>query len=363
MKLLLKLLLPLAVAAGLAGSAPAALAQDLPQLGDLTDRWLASPHADYHAQSFSHWNEEGAVPPDCAACHSGHGFVDYLGADGSAAGAVDAPAPVQSPVSCVSCHTTAAHDLDRVTFPSGVAVDGLGASATCMVCHQGRQSADVVARAIGALEEDEVSEELGFVNIHYSAAAATLMGSRARGGYQYPDRRYAGRFTHVPSADTCVDCHEPHTTQVATDGCLSCHRGVEEIARMRTRHADFDGDGDRSEGIHGEIVGLHERLGAAIAAYARQVAGRPILYAPGRHPYFFADSDADGEASEAETVYANRYRLWTPRLLKAAYNYQFVASDRGGYAHNPAYMLQLLYDSLESLSQLVDVEMSSLNRP
>jgi hypothetical protein len=50
-------------------------------------------------------------------------------------------------------------------------------------------------------------------------------------------------------------------------------------------------------------------------------------------------------------------------LLKAAYNYQVVQKDPGGYVHNPTYMLQLLYDSLESLSLRVDVEMSALRRP
>lgn len=50
-------------------------------------------------------------------------------------------------------------------------------------------------------------------------------------------------------------------------------------------------------------------------------------------------------------------------MLKAAYNYQVVQKDLGGYVHNPAYMLQLLYDSLESLSERVDVELSALRRP
>lgn len=59
----------------------------------------------------------------------------------------------------------------------------------------------------------------------------------------------------------------------------------------------------------------------------------------------------------------NRYAKWTPRLLKAAYNYQFVAKDAGVYTHNPAYAMQLLYDSLESLSAKVDVSMSALRRP
>lgn len=318
---------------------------------------------DHRSESFTHWNSEGAVPTNCAACHSGPGFVDFLGADGTAPGVVDHPAPIQSPVDCVACHTTAAHELDQVTFPSGTTADGLGPSAACMVCHQGRQSTDGVARAVAGNPEDSVSADLSFVNIHYRAAAATIMGSDARGGYEYPGKQYIGRFIHVPSANTCVACHDPHTTNVATEGCLSCHQGVEQLVDIRTRHADFDGDGDRAEGIHGEIVTLHQRLLETIAAYAEQVSGQPIAYEPGTYPYFFADSDADGRASADEAVYPNRYQAWTPRLLKAAYNYQFVAADPGGYVHNPGYMLQLLYDSLQDLSQRVDVDMSSLDRP
>ena len=46
----------------------------------------------------------------------------------------------------------------------------------------------------------------------------------------------------------------------------------------------------------------------------------------------------------------NKYAAWTPRLLKAAYNYQFVATDPGAYAHNAPYVLQRLHDSLADLA-------------
>jgi len=43
------------------------------------------------------------------------------------------------------------------------------------------------------------------------------------------------------------------------------------------------------------------------------------------------------------------YTTWTPRLLQAAYNYQYVAMDPGNYSHNSKYIMQLLYDSIEDL--------------
>lgn len=343
--------------------ATAAAAQQQPGLSDIVDAWLASPHGDFRSESFSHWDKEGAVPEACAACHAGFGMVDFLGADGSAAGRVDGPAPTQSPVGCAACHSGAAHALDSVTFPSGATATGLGSSAVCAVCHQGRQSGKAVAEATSGMDEDAVSESLGFLNVHYAAAAATQMGADAGGGYQYPGRDYAGRFAHAPGANSCADCHSPHSTEVEIAPCLSCHQGVTETAEIRARHRDFDGDGDRVEGIRGEIETLHRRLGEAIVAYAREVAGTPIGYAADSHPYFFADSDGDGRIGDAEAVRANSYKAWTPRLLKAAYNYHLVAKEPGAYVHNPAYALQLLHDSLESLAGHAGTDAAGIARP
>src|SRR5690606_17453723 len=90
------------------------------------------------------------VPPTCARCHSTPGFRDYLGADGSAPFAVDAPAPVGTVIECRACHNPEADALATVIFPSGVQLDGLGAEARCMTCHQGRASGDDVDAAIAA---------------------------------------------------------------------------------------------------------------------------------------------------------------------------------------------------------------------
>ncbi len=52
-----------------------------------------------------------------------------------------------------------------------------------------------------------------------------------------------------------------------------------------------------------------------------------------------------------------------PRLLKAAYNYQYVQKDPGAFAHNGKYVIQFLYDNLASLSTKVDVDMTGMIRP
>lgn len=340
-----------------------ARASDADAIIKLVEAWLSSPHGNYHSPSFTYWNKDGEVPKNCATCHSETGFLDYLGADGSAKGSIEQPGVINSPIGCASCHTGEAHALSTVRFPSGVEVGGLGSSATCTVCHQGRQSGAAVTKAVGSLGEDEVSTELAFINIHYAVAAGTMHGAETGSGYHYPGKTYVGRFQHVPSANSCVACHDPHTTKVAEDSCMTCHRGVESIRDIRMRHSDFDGDGDIKEGVHGEIATLHGRLYEAIQAYGRDVLGAPIGYHKGRHPYFFGDTNGDGTIGDDEAVRDNAYKSWTPRLLKAAYNYQVVMKDPAGYVHNPAYLLQLLHDSLDSLSSAVEIDMAQFSRP
>ncbi|UCC77071.1 MAG: hypothetical protein JSW37_01550, partial [Anaerolineales bacterium] len=118
------------------------------------------------------------------------------------------------------------------------------------------------------------------------------------------------------------------------------------LATIRLSQADFDGDGDTDEGIAGEVETLHEALYAAIQDYGVETIGTGIVYDGHRYPYFFDDA---GE----------RFTTWAPRLLKAAYNYQYVAKDPGAFAHNPPYAIQILYDSLEDLG----ADVSGFTRP
>ena len=343
-------------------AAISAQAQDAPTPEEIAEAWLASPHALADAEAFTHWDEEGEVPGECAVCHSGTGFVAYLEGEGTAPGVLSHPVPTGSVVNCETCHAEPVEGLSAVTFPSGETVEGLGGSATCAVCHQGRLSTDAVEEAVAGLDPDAVSSDLSFLNIHYRAAAATLYGAAVRGGYQYDGQSYAGRFAHPAPFDTCTGCHDPHATEVAVESCTACHDAAEPTA-IRARESDVDGDGDAAEGVAQEVATLHERLLGAIAAYAGEVANTPIAYAPDQYPYFFVDTDGDGVATATEATFPNRFNAWTPRLLRAAYNYQFVAKDPGAYAHNPTYSMQLLVDSLTDLAEEVEVDTADVARP
>lgn len=341
-----------------------AMAQDAgPTLTEITEAWLTSPHNDYSSEAFIHWNEDGEIPGNCAVCHSSIGLLDYLGSPMEQVGFLDHPVPLGATIGCATCHGAAAANLSNVPFPSGVHVSLDRGSAICSVCHQGRASTGSVEAAVGETEADTVSPEIGFVNSHYSMASATQQGSAVHGGYEYPNQSYSGPFTHIPDLNTCSSCHSPHSLEVELTSCTSCHAAADSFAAIRTSTVDYDGDGDVTEGIADPIATLHAQLEAAIMRYASEVADAPVIYVAGAYPYFFNDTDGDGAVTEGEGAFPNRYQSWTPRLLRAAYNYQYVRQDGGAFAHNPHYALQLLYDSLADLGQAIEVDISALTRP
>ena len=97
--------------------------------------------------------------------------------------------------------------------------------------------------------------------------------------------------------------------------------------------------------------------------YAKTVAKKPVVYTPEVYPYFFNDNNGNGAADKDEAKFPNRYKSWTPRLMKAAYNYQFVTKDPGAFAHNSAYASELLLDSLADLGTKVKVDIAKATRP
>ncbi len=340
------------------------------------DAWANSPHNDATSESFRHWDsaDPAVIPAACAKCHSEPGYLDFLGADGTTAGAMDAENyPTGTTVTCATCHNDVTVAKTSVVFPSGVELTNLGDEARCMECHQGRESMVSVNKAIDDLgltdKPDEVSADLGFRNVHYYAAAATQYGAQVMGGYQYAGKSYDVKFEHVQNFDTCSTCHNSHTLEINLEGCQTCHTDVKSVedfkkVRMQGSEADYDGDGNVTEGVMEEIAGLQEILYGSIQTYAKDVAGAPIVYSSAAYPYFFNDTNGDGQPGQDEAVFPNAYKSWTPRLLRAAYNFQVANKDPGEHAHNGKYIIQLLYDSIDDLNQALaqPVDMTAMHR-
>jgi hypothetical protein len=334
-----------------------------------TPLWEGSGHADTTSPAFNHWNSD--VPPEvpaaCARCHSTPGFIDYVPDL-----VVSSSVPIGTVIDCTACHEDQSSGLARnipsVEFPSGATIDGLGPSSLCAACHQGRASTlsvDVMIAAAG-VGVDTTSSSLRFVNVHYTAAAATQFGTLVTGGYQYSGKLYDARFTHGDMNNDCMACHDQHSLAVDLTACSQCHQRVIDTWNIRAygSFVDYDGDGDTDEGIYYEVEGVRARLFEGIRLYASAIALAPIGHHSTLSPHFFYDTNNDGAITRAEADYANRYRSFTPRLLRAAYNYHFSVKDGGGYAHGGKYIIELLYDSLLDLNVRLGgmVSMSGMHR-
>ncbi len=343
--------------------------------------WTGSPHNDKTAEAFKHWDTANPVevPTTCAKCHSTPGYLDFLGADGSAAGKVDKAAPVGTTVQCVACHNDVTISKTSVVFPSGIEIKDLGGESRCMECHQGRESkfsvdkmitdtfkiTDMDAIVKPFVDTKGVTQTFGFRNIHYFAAAATQYGTLAKGGYEYDGQVYDGKFQHPAPFNTCNGCHNQHTLQVKVEQCADCHKGVTTVEdlvniRMNGSLMDYDGDGNAKEGVSAEVAGLQEKLLTAITTYGKEVTKADIGYDATTYPYFFADANANGKLDTDEKSYST----WTARLLRAAYNYQVASKDPGKFAHNAKYIIQLMYDSIADLNTKLTtpVDLSTASR-
>ncbi|NIA16896.1 MAG: hypothetical protein GWO86_00980 [Planctomycetes bacterium] len=313
---------------------------------------------------FRHWDDKSAIPANCSKCHSAAGLPLFLDQE------VTVSQPIGNGLMCTTCHDsmpafTRYDAAGAVEFPSGAELDmGDSDNNLCIECHQGRESTVSVNDAVAGLEADTVSTSLGFKNIHYLPAGATLFGSGAKGAYEYMGKAYNGRFLHTSSRDTCTECHDTHKLEIKPNGC-GCHgSGINpEDIRGWGNSDDYDGDGNISEGFAGEIQTLYEVLYTAIQSYATAISGVDIVYDSGSYPYFFIDTNGNGSVDPGENIYPNKYNAWTPRLLEAAYNYQYAMKEPGAFAHNGKYFIQVLYDSLASLNAKVSVSMTGMVRP
>jgi hypothetical protein len=343
-------------------------------------------HFDGTGEAFRHWDAEGEVPAACVKCHTADGLPEFLKNGGTVAvtpaGAVLTTGvgnmDPSNGLACTTCHSDmtkfAVRPVVNVPFPSGKSVtfskekDDKGAlkpvaANLCLECHQGRASTSTVNAAIKGLEDDKIDPKARFQNVHYFAAGASLFGDAAQGAYQYDGKKYVGQNAHAPGFATCTECHNTHELELKMDKCVTCHAGVKAPKEIRITAKDYDGDKDVKEGMAAEIAALEEKLYDAIKAYSKEITKTAIAYNAAAYPYFFKDTNGDGKADEKEAVSSNGWSDWTPRLLRAAYNYQYVQKDPGIYAHNPKYGVQILYDALEDLGKKVKVDLTGLTRP
>jgi len=346
-------------------------AQEARAVSEVSIDWWGSAHADAEAEAFIHWNEDdpAQIPINCAKCHSGKAFLDYLGQDGSTAMVVDNPGQINSVITCEVCHNEKADMLENVVFPSGIEINMGTGDALCGTCHSGNGAGTRVDSTSEGFSDDEIIPEASFITPHYAFAAATSFGAEAQVGYQYDGKSYVNRYEHAEGVETCTQCHDSHSLRMRKDYgdanlCAACHSNVTGYPDYREVYVDgidYDGDGT-IEGVYHEIQGTQAFLLDVIQEYASQELEQPIGWAD-QYPYLFKDTNDNGEIDGEEAAFPNQYDMYTPRLLRAAFNFQFSAKAPAGYVHNGKYVLQLLYDAIDDLSQVVETDTSALVRP
>lgn len=305
-------------------------------------------HFNRDGKPFHYWDKEKEIPAVCARCHAAEGVPQYL-REGR-----NTPAQhVKNAFACTNCHASMVsyerHKVEKVTFASGLSVDsGDNNSNLCMTCHQGRESTASVNKAIADMDADTPNPKLGFIHVHYFPAGATMYGTEAKVGYEYPGKTYVGRFTHPLGLNTCTSCHEPHTGELQAQKCATCHVS-----------------GGRPEARASSVAKSKADLYAGIQQYARTVGGMSIAFSPAAFPYWYADTNGNGKVDPEELKPSNGYKAYTPRLVQATYNYTFLLRDPGAGYHNGRYAQQLAYDTLESLaaSGKSGVSMAGRRRP
>ena len=115
----------------------------------------------------------------------------------------------------------------------------------------------------------------------------------------------------------CTDCHASHQLEIIDD--CGCHGSFESLQDIRWNTTpDYNGNGDTTEGVYYEIMGLADDVYAGMQAYSTAHPDTDeIVYDSHSYPYWF---NSEG----------GRYSTWTPRLARAAYNYQYAQKDPGG---------------------------------
>lgn len=218
----------------------------------------------------------------CMRCHTSTGFKDYIHDDIQGAAAL-ASATTPDPLTCTSCHNAdtanyATTGVDIKTTSNKTL--SLHMEGLCVRCHSGRtgEGSLKVAAAISGQAQDTVmagtytyaqypgntvaagtvssnTNRNAAITTHYFPVANIFYGTDGGVGYEYSGKTYVGKNNLMTGYDTCIKCHNPHTTQVKPAKCTACHTGVTTTAdyqNIRVTTSDYDGDGNTTEGTSPE---------------------------------------------------------------------------------------------------------------
>jgi cytochrome c551/c552 len=297
----------------------------------------------------------------CQTCHTNEGFIQYVktGKDPAPADYVAYP----SQQGCFTCHDPHGKGDFSLRTTKAVALadkrsfDG-GGGNLCANCHRARVTPAATVKAMAARD---VRSSWG---AHHGPQADVLLGT---GAYQYPGKSYGTSPHALIVQDTCVACHmalptgryglspelgghsfniagEVHENELVNlSACVACHKDMRQIAGTELfglkAKADYDNDGN-VESVQQEIRGLLEVFVNERGTGLLQKTDPPMFKRDAKGTFESVGADWAGAPSGQ----------WTAAQIAALYNYKLILEDRSLGVHNATYTIQVLYDTIESLT-------------
>jgi len=341
--------------------------------GDEVDTWTgAKACGNCHASDGLEYRDSGTVghtgtvgPADLA-----HGQINYKDSvSGKIQESTYAGKTTVAIVGCNTCHDAIGHDphisgADYVkgSFPlrapvgnedyavierssalgasDGTSAGNYRAGNACMWCHKSRKD---VTNYVLASTNSITSTTWG---PHEGPQTDIYSG---KGAYEYIPKVYKNS-SHTNFSTGCVQCHMP---PVAANGNIGNHSFYPQVSACTNCHAgvtNFDVSGGQTL-VKSELQTLRVKLNSL-----------QLLTRDGINPLTTELSDqdfaSDGSMPAAATGAAGRPAVQGP-IAGALYNYFLIARGSGFGVHNPTYVKQVLYDSI----QAVGGDLTGLIRP
>ncbi|MBJ6723110.1 CxxxxCH/CxxCH domain c-type cytochrome [Geomesophilobacter sediminis] len=287
----------------------------------IRQQWKVSAHG---ATTDAAWRgRDFKTMSGCVQCHTTTGFIAYSTGKVTAAWGT-ASDKSKEVLACNACHSDIGTGAIRAFTPVKPYKDdsyvnrNAGESNICFDCHSGTKN----GKSVTALAN---FGNAAFPDPHFLAAGGTL---HAQGGYQFAGRSYAGYSSNShrrvglgvnTTAGPCIACHKSsasgHTfTASVNEACAGCHKDSLTTGLLSAEKGDFQN---------------------ALQILRAQLDAKGFAYYSSASPRFAATNWGSGQSG------ADR--------MGAAFNYAFLRSEPGAYAHNSAYTKQLIFDSIDVL--------------
>lgn len=344
--------------------------------------------------AWEHYDWDSASRASCQRCHTSTGAANFMTNPATYNSANNSfthlsgwntttkTSPQNELLYCWGCHTNAGNGTLRTpgaiteTYSPGttgdpattVAYPDAGNSNTCMSCHLGRESGEVIKN------DQDADGVRSFINSHYLTAGGTVFGKT---GYTLFNRDYnstAKGFVHdklgiSATGEAAADAYISSNGLSNSGPCAVCHMTSEKVG-VKTSHtfSPFSEYSSADVSLNPVCVTCHETRGAGTDAKAawfegtwkkRSDAGLEALNAAlaakgihffNAHPYFYNGAGGTGGAF-TNWAGVNGFAEWK-NVMGVAFNYNLLEHDPGAVAHNRYYVRRLIYDSLDYLDDM-----------